>query len=101
MFIAGFVHLDVTHVLFNANSVIEAGVVMEPHMGAVPFLLDASMLILLAHGIYVSAAWIEKEKLGLPTTYYSKGRAQHLGIVSMRMMKMQLGFHAWRLRCMS
>lgn len=68
-----FVHRDATHLFFNLNSIIESGLIMEPHMGAAPFLLDVATMTAMSHGFYILISWLEKELLEIPSSYYFYG----------------------------
>ena len=78
LIVSALVHMNATHFLLNASSLIESGSVLETQMGTVPYLVDVSVMTILAHGFYVGAAWLEKCLLGNTMTY-SKFRAPEIG----------------------
>lgn len=71
LFTSAFTHVDVPHVLFNANALIDAGNVLEKQMGAVPFVTDVALITFLSHGLYTVVAWIEHSQLDRSMIYYT------------------------------
>lgn len=72
LFTSAFTHVDVPHVLFNANALIDAGNVLEKQMGAVPFVTDVALVTLLSHGLYTAVAWIEHNQFDRSMIYYTR-----------------------------